>query len=135
MIRSEPIRRGCLAVCTLVLTGCASQGNPWVRHERVASLRAAAADPARICDVIVENATDMYLDAFFDIEGRQRALGLLSPGQRTQFGVSCHIQKVEARASSSHGEAGGRASSFRKVARLDVFEPTRLRFTKADRVS
>jgi hypothetical protein len=88
-----------------------------------------------MCDVVVENATDISLDAVFNIGGRRRALGLLSPGQRAEFGVSCDVRKIEAQASSSLGEPGGAGSRFRKVARLEFLEPTHLRITWADQVS
>jgi len=120
---------------TLALVGCASSGNPWGRHDHTADLKTASADPTRMCDVVVENATEMHLDAAVQIEGQEYSLGLLPPGQHSQFGVSCHAGRIEAYAASSMGALGGPASTFRKVARLDVLKATHLRFTQSDRVA
>lgn len=135
MIHRKLIRHGTLALVTFATAACATHNSPWTRHDRLADLKSASADPARMCDVIVENATEIHLDAALSLEGREHSLGLLSPGQRAALGVSCHAGRIEAVASSSFGEMGGSGSRFRKVARLDVLEATHLRFTGADRIS
>lgn len=135
MSRRSAILKSAVMFVTLASVGCASNGNPWVRHDHLADLKLASADPTRMCDVVVENATEMHLEAAFHIEGLEHDLGLMPPGQKARFGVSCHAGRIEAVAASSMGELGGHATTFRKVARLDVLKATHLRFTPADRVA
>jgi hypothetical protein len=122
-----------LGVALLASAACAT-ADPWARHDRAAELHAAAADPTRVCDVEVLNATDRVLDTSLLLEaGEPTRLGLVSSGQSISYPVACSMRRVTAMGvSQDQGLSDGRR--FRAAAPLDLLRATRVRLTQADEV-
>ena len=133
-MRSTRILLGAtLSLATLLSAACAT-GDPWARHDRATLLRAAAADPDRVCDVEVMNATDRVLATSLVLQGGvPRDLGMVTAGQSIVFPVACTARRVTAMGVSQDlGMSAER--TFRRAAPLDLLQATRVRLTQADEV-
>jgi len=133
-MRSRRIIRAAVLGAALLASAACATVDPWARHDRATELRAAAADPARVCDVEVLNATDRVLDTSLVLEsGEPTRLGLVSSGQSISYPVACSMRRVTAMGVSQ--EAGlSDGQRFRAAAPLDLLQATRVRLTQADEV-
>jgi len=132
MMRARILSGAALVLAGTLASACATV-NPWERNETATELRAAAADPARTCDVEVMNATGGVLETSLVLDGGAQSLGLVTSGQSVTFPVACTLGRVTAfGVSRAIGMSEGH--TFRRAARLDPLRATRVRLTQADEV-
>jgi hypothetical protein len=133
MAKTRWARLGMMACLAVATTACASAANPWSTHERRTDLKRVAADPGRMCDVVLLNGTERTVEAFVSVPGTPRSLGVLNAGQSLQFGVACSSRRIFAEAISRDLDSA-EGIRFRKGALLDLARATEVRLTSADLV-
>lgn len=129
------IAYGAALSAALLLSSACATADPFARHSRTADLKAAAVDPAAVCDVEVQNATGQLVHASMVFEGGEnRSLGLITAGRSVRLPVACRVGRVTAEAiSQDWGDSGGR--HFRAAARLDPLGATLLRLSATSQIA
>lgn len=136
MLASRTSRLALVVTLAAGASACASASNAFERHDRYAAeQQAAAVDASRVvCPVVLSNATDVQLDAGYQVGGVQSVLGLIPAGRSLSFGVVCDAGSIEAFAVSEAGGLFGGGSEYRTLSAVDPSGSTRVSFTATDRV-
>lgn len=133
-MRIIPSTRAVTAVFTAVsLSACAAAAGPWQVHDGTFDLKRKAADPSSVCPVVFTNDTGDLIEAGYMSLGIESSVGMIPSGHSLEVAVSCGQERIEAFAVADQGLTGGMVR-YRKMARLNLAQVTRLEITAADRV-
>jgi hypothetical protein len=128
------IRRSLASFLLLVAAGaCAAAPSPWRTHDVTADVKARAADASAVCPVVFSNETGAVIEAGYVSLGVESPIGMIPSGHSLELAVSCKQERIEAFAVTEGGLTDG-IVRYRKLARLDLTQVTRLDITAADRV-
>jgi hypothetical protein len=120
----------CVAVS---LSACAAAAGPWPAHDGSFDLKRKAADRSSVCPVVFTNDTGDLIEAGYVSLGVESSVGMIPSGHSLEVAVSCRQDRIEAFAVADQGLTGGTVR-YRKRARLNLAQVTRLEITAADRV-
>ena len=133
-MRKAPIGRAA-ALSLFVLAGpaCTGSPSPWRAHDLTAGVKMRASDPGAACPVVFSNDTGTLIEAGYVSSGMESSVGMIPSGHSLEVSVSCRQERIEAFAVSDGGVLDG-VVRYRKLARLNLAQVTRLDITAADRV-
>lgn len=129
----QTIRAAATVLVVASSTACAAAAGPWQAHDGTFDLKRKASDSASMCPVVFSNDTGALIEAGYVTLGVESTVGMIPSGHSLEVAVSCRQERIEAYAVSEQG-LGGSTVRYRKLARLDFAQVTRLDITAADRV-
>ena len=133
-MRTTPwIRTAAAVIVAASLSACATAVGPWHAHDGTFDLKRKAADPSSVCPVVFTNDTGDLIEAGYVSLGIESSEGMIPSGHSLEVAVSCRQERIEAFAVADQGLTGGMVR-YRKMARLNLAQVTRLDITAADRV-
>lgn len=136
MVTLPSTRIALLAAAVVASGACASSSDAFARHDRAVTAERVveATEGEVVCPVVVSNATDLQLEAGYELDGEESRLGLIPAGRSLSFQVRCTARRIEAFATAPGTGFFGGEEEYRTVAALDRTQATRVRFTLTDRV-